>query len=48
MELISYIPLVCQNDTISGCEQLIAYARFDTKTISQEQASLQFYTTIFT
>lgn len=48
MDIISYRPESCQDDTILGCEQLVAYSRLNIKEISQEQAQLQFFTTIFT
>ena len=48
MDIISYNPLVWANGTVNGWDETIAYFRFNIKSISQDEASFQFYTTIFT
>lgn len=48
MELITFTPLECQDGSIDGCENLTAYARFNIQPETQEEAILQFATTIFT
>ena len=48
MDIISYTPLVWTNGTVDGCEETIAYFRFNIRSVSQDEASFQFYTTIFT
>lgn len=48
MELVTYTPQECVNSTISGCEYLVAYARFNKRSEKVSEAILQFATTIFT
>ena len=47
MTLITYAPEVCKTD-LTGCEQLIAYARVAIKAETQETAAYQIATTLFT
>ena len=48
MDLVRFTPAQCQTDLSLNCDQLVTYARFKVKLESQEQAMLQFFTTIFT
>ena len=50
MLLVRYQPYECKNnpDLKNKCEQLYAYARFDTKVASQETSQSEFFITIFT
>lgn len=48
MQLISYTPIECINDSSSQCKELVAYVRLDIKTSQKQKALLQFLTTIFT
>ena len=48
MELISYEPSECLNSDKPNCQNLVAYARFNIRKQVEEEAQLQFGTTIFT
>ena len=48
IELINYTPSECQDGTIEDCELLVSYVRLSIKGIVEEEAILQFMTTIFT
>jgi len=49
MELVSYTPQEClDNPTILGCDQLVAFARFQMQKEIQMEARYQFLTTLFT
>lgn len=50
MELIGYTPNECLQNIghLEGCDQMVAYIRIQSQIDSQEEAMMQFYTTIFT
>lgn len=48
MELVRFTPVQCIEDPTLNCDKLVSYARFKVKLEAQEQAKLQFFTTIFT
>lgn len=48
MNLLMYTPSSCLDGEFEGCNQLIAYARLSIKAKTEEEAMLQFATTIFT
>ena len=48
MSLVTFTPDVCTNNELIGCEYLVAYARILQIANTQEEASLQFSTTLFT
>ena len=48
MKLVSFIPVQCTKEKKLGCDQLVAYARFQMQLEKREEAKLQFSTTIFT
>ena len=48
MSLVSYTPKECLQDKALSCEQLVAYIRVHHKLEKQEEAMMQFCTTVFT
>jgi len=48
MMLVSYTPIECNNNPELSCDQLVSYLRFHNKLEKQEEAQMQFYTTVFT
>lgn len=48
MDLITFTPLECLNNQVLGCDQLVAYARFNKRYEKVQEAILQFLTTLFT
>src|SRR6185312_3752030 len=48
MLLITYTPVNCTNGQMSGCDDLVSYARFNIRAEMIQEAILQFSTTIFT
>ena len=48
MLLVTYTPSECQLNRTLGCDNLVSYARFQQKLELQDEASQQFYTTMFT
>ena len=48
MILVSYTPNDCLVDLTLGCDNLVSFARFQKKLDLQDEASQQFYTTMFT
>lgn len=48
MELNTFTPQECISGLIVGCENLVAYARYNKQSETQQEAILQFATTIFT
>jgi len=47
MKLIVYSPETCMNRDTSGCEEMRAYARFDTSSSVQQESLLNVFVTIF-
>jgi hypothetical protein len=47
MKLIVYIPEMCIDEDVEGCEVLQAYARFDVKSSTQQEALINIVMTIF-
>ena len=43
-----YTPLECADGTVPMCKELVSYARIDIRPTLQQNAMLQFFTTIFT
>jgi hypothetical protein len=48
MQLITFTPEVCLDDSLPGCELLVSYARLQKRSATQEEAIMQFTTTMFT
>jgi len=48
MILISFTPRECLEDPSLSCDQLVSYLRFHNKNEKQEEAKMQFFTTVFT
>ena len=48
MQLITFTPEQCLDKSRKGCEFLVGYARVSIRAAKEEQAILQFTTTIFT
>lgn len=48
MTLVSYVPPECKTGHKTDCEDLVAYARFDTRAALIQTARLGFMKTIFT
>mmetsp|Transcript_14387 Transcript_14387/g.13994 ORF Transcript_14387/g.13994 Transcript_14387/m.13994 type:complete len:162 (-) Transcript_14387:1213-1698(-) len=48
MELVTYTPLECEIENVTGCQELVSYARFNKRPEKIAEAILQFSTTIFT
>jgi hypothetical protein len=48
MSLLSYTPDVCSNLGLGNCKDVVAFARFNVQQAAQQEAQLQFFTTIFT
>lgn len=48
MALISYQPDECSNGKIDNCDELVAFARFNTRSAAIQDAQLALVTTIFT
>jgi hypothetical protein len=40
MEMISFTPLECVDQIVEGCEELVAYARWDKRYETIEEAKL--------
>jgi len=48
MQLLMYTPSDCITGKVANCDELVAYSRIGVLSSSQENAMLQFLTTIFT
>ena len=48
LKVLTYTPYQCLDGTIDGCDLMVTYVRLSTKKIVEEEALLQFLTTIFT
>lgn len=48
MLLVTYTPIECLDGELTGCDDLVAYARFNIRPQKIAEAELQFATTIFT
>ena len=48
MELVTFTPEVCLSKDVKGCDHIVPYARFNKRAAKQEEATLQFTTTLFT
>ena len=48
MTLLMYTPQPCLSGEVPNCDELISYSRIGVKSSSQQNAMLQFLTTIFT
>jgi hypothetical protein len=48
MQLITFTPEVCLDNSLQGCELLVSYARLQKRSATQEEAIMQFTTTMFT
>ena len=46
--MLTYTPIECLDGTIEGCDLMVSYVRISIKKIAEEEAMLQFMTTIFT
>ena len=47
MDLIAYSPETCMNHDTPGCEEMLAYARFDVSSAVQQESLLNVFVTIF-
>jgi len=48
MSLISFTPQECRKNKEMSCEHLISYIRYQNQNEKQEEAMMQFFTTVFT
>lgn len=48
MELVTFTPIECLDNTVKGCDNVVSYARFNKRSEKVSEAILQFATTIFT